>query len=321
MAQYPEVSVVIPAYNAEAFIDDALRSVQQQDYRPVQVVVVNDGSTDATERRVAAFGPTVVYVTQPSSGGYPGSPRNTGMRGSTGDFICFLDADDVMTPGRIAAQVDFLNRHPQVGAVFSDYRNFTTGGPDRRTHFETCPLLSQQLGRDRRELVLDSDEATALLLQENFGIPSTLMIRRSVLSDVESFPIDFRVGEDFHFYYRVARRYAIGILADVGVLRRLHGSNITANQIRFLENCLASRRDLRRSETNTLNMELLDQYVFERELALARVFGEKRLAPKALLHIFRALKLGRADPRSLFICTRAVARTLAIAIRVKQPSP
>ena len=321
MATSPLVSVVIPAYNAAAYIEEALRSVLNQAYPSLDIIVVDDGSTDATADRVAAFATRVQYQWQGNSGGYPGVPRNAGMRHSRGEFICFLDADDVMCPERIRHQVDFLNAHPRVGAVFTDYRNFSTDGIAPESHFETCVQLRRRLG-SQMTLVLASEAATALLLQENFGIPSAMMIRRAVLDQVPGFSGDLQTSEDFHFYYRVARRYSVGVIARIGAHRRLHGQNVTNDSLRILKNYIASRTDLKRSETNRTNVELLSHFLRKCEIDLGRAYANRREFKSAVTHNLRAFcGVRSASLAHLGLALRTLIRTAAIAVYLKSPSP
>lgn len=319
MTQHPLVSVIIPAYNAERYIDEALQSVLSQNYPNVEIIVVDDGSSDRTAERVVAYGSRVTCLTQCNSGGYPGSPRNAGLDHCKGEFICFLDADDIMLPLRIEKQMSVLSSHKQVGVVFTDYQNFSASGLFEKTHFRTCPCLWQRLER-RPDLVLGSDEATTLLLQENVGLPSSMMIRRQVLGTVPGFSTTFQIGEDFHFYYRIARRYDVGVINEVGAHRRVHDDNITGNTIRMLRNCALSRADLRKTESHRENVKRLDEYLFLCELNLARAYANERQVQEALIHNIRALTgFPLNNPRNIVVGLRAMLRTLAIAMHIKEP--
>lgn len=315
------VSVIIPAYNAEAYIDEALHSVLAQSYPKIEIIVVDDGSTDATGERVAAHGRRVFYSRQTNSGGYPGIVRNIGMRQSNGDYICFLDADDIMLPDRVRVQVEFLNRRPEAGCVFSDYKNFSSSGFVSQSHFQTCPRLSKWL-RAQSPLVLSSSNATALLLRENVGIPSSLAIRRQVLDCVPGFPPEFQIGEDFNFYYRVSRRFSLGIIDQVLSFRRLHESNLTRNSLRTLHDHIASYGALRDSETNPEHRQILDEMLHECEMGLARAYSNKREYHRSIIHNLRAMRgaLPR-HPVRLMGGLRSLVRTAAIATRFKNPTP
>jgi glycosyltransferase involved in cell wall biosynthesis len=319
MPHRPLVSVIIPAYNAESYIDEALASVFNQTYPKLEVVVVNDGSTDCTAEHVDAYRPRVRHIEQSNSGGFPGAPRTAGIEHCSGQYICFLDADDVMAPDRVEKQADFLARYPEAGVVFTDYRNFSAKGPTEKSHFQTCFHLQEKL-RNRPDLLLESAEATALLLLENFGIPSSMMIRREVLAKVPGFSTEMQIGEDFHFYYRVARHFGVGIINSVGALRRLHGSNITGDPLRLLHNCILSRTSLRDTESRVSNVKLLNEYLYRCEINLARAYADQRELKKALVHNVKALV--EFSPRSIEhvnIGLRTLVRTGAIALHLKRP--
>jgi glycosyltransferase involved in cell wall biosynthesis len=321
MHTQPLVSVIIPAYNAEAYIDDALRSVLAQSYPKIEIIVVDDGSTDATGERVAAYERTVSYHRQLNSGGFPGVARNIGMEMSDGDYICFLDADDVMLPNRVQSQVEFLNERREVGCVFGDYRNFSASGFAPQSHFQTCPRLSARL-RAQSPLVLSSADATALLLRENVGIPSSLTIRRQVLECVPGFPAEYQIGEDFHFYYRISRRFSLGIIDQVLSFRRLHGNNLTRNSLRTLHDHVASYGALRDSEASPQHNEMLEEMLHQCQMGLARAYANKGDYRRSIVHNLRAMQGAfPGHPARVAGGLRSLVRTAAIATGFKNPTP
>src|SRR5579864_8740685 len=115
----PQVSVVIPAYNAARFLGDAIQSVLNQTYSNFEVVVVNDGSTDDTESVVRSFGDRLFYVKQANKG--VSAARNEGIKRARGQYVAFLDSDDVWLPTKLAEQIPFLEQNPEVGLVYSDW--------------------------------------------------------------------------------------------------------------------------------------------------------------------------------------------------------
>jgi len=319
MSSRPLVSVVIPAYNAGQYIDEALHSVLEQAYPSIEVIVVDDGSTDDTAERVARYHPRVRCYRRSASGGYPGVPRNVGIEHSSGEYLCFADADDVMAHGRIEKQAELLSHHPQAGVVFVDHRNFSADGLFEQTHFQTCPLLQARLD-GKASLVLASADATAHLAQENFGGSNVMMIRRRVLDTVPCFAADLQVGEDFHFYFQVARRFSVGVVNHVGTLRRLHDVNMTGDALRRLRNCILSRTRLRNTEPDAANRELLEEYLFQCEIDLARAYANRRQLRKAVIHNARALVASfPASLTRLRLGLRTLARTATIAVHLKQP--
>lgn len=311
MSKHPLVSVVIAAFNADSYIDEALRSVLGQTYPNVEIIVVDDASTDRTSARVATYAPAVRCIRHASSSGSASPPRNTGIRHSTGEYIGFLDSDDIMLPDRIERQVAFLSSHPELGLVFSDYRNFSPAGSADRSHFQTCPRLQKMLG-DKPSLVLTSEEATALLAQENFGISGGFMMRRTLLEVEAAFEPTLTACEDFHFYYRLARHCPVGVINKVGMMRRLHDANMTSEPLRMLLAGIRSRTLLRDSENNPRTREHLDRYIADCHASLARRHAEHGDYLRAIREDARALYRDSSAGRFGAFC-RGVLRTVAIA--------
>lgn len=131
-------SVVIPSYNRAHVVGEAIESVLQQGIDQgvdgIQVIVVDDGSQDGTREAVARFGPRVQYVRQENQGA--GAARNTGLVLAEGTFIAFLDSDDVWLPGKLATELDLLDRFPQAGAVISDSAFFREGKLEAASRFK-----------------------------------------------------------------------------------------------------------------------------------------------------------------------------------------
>ena len=312
MSNHPLASVIIPVHNGEAFIDEALRSLLAQTYPNLEIIVVDDGSTDRTYALAAAYAPRVRCIRHATRSGSASAPRNTGLRHCAGEYIAFLDADDILPPERIERRIQFLSSHPEVGVVFGDYRNFSAAGQDPRTHFQTCSHL-QNLLAGSRFLVLTSEQATSILAQENFGISGTFMIRREVLKLVAGFEPTLRACEDFHFYYRLARHGPVGIINEVGMMRRLHGFNMTADPSLMLEESIRSRSLLRASETNSTNRGHLDRHIAESHASLARVCANRGDYLQAIHEDARALFRHFSGARLRVFC-KGVARTIAIAV-------
>ena len=197
------VSVIIPVYNGASFLARALASAFEQDYRPLEVIVVDDGSTDATAR-IAQGRPEVRYFYQPNQG--HGTAKNTGIEKSRGEFLAFLDADDWWASGKLRLQVDFLESHPQVGYVLSHMKIILEPGAEIPSGFK--PELLQQ-------------PSPAFL-------PSALAVRREIMSKVGVFDPSFRIGNDTDWFFR-AQDMGIprAVLPDVLLYKSFHGKNDT----------------------------------------------------------------------------------------------
>ncbi len=123
-----KVSTIIPAYNAERTIAQAIDSALSQDFENHEVVVVNDGSTDSTAAILKRYGNNIQVITQRNSG--LSAARNAGVRRSTSDYLAFLDADDIWVPGKLKTMVSALERHPLASLVFSEYSYLDRNGAE-----------------------------------------------------------------------------------------------------------------------------------------------------------------------------------------------
>ena len=306
-----KVSVIIPAFNAQRWIAETLDSICGQTYSNLEIIIVDDGSTDATADIIRGYGDQVRYVYQTNSGGCA-VPRNTGIGMCSGDFLCFMDADDLMTPDRIALQVAFLEKCTQVGLVFCDYKNFTEKGPFSVTHFQTCPRLWPQL-QNREELIIT--DGCAHLLKENFGIAGSICMRRSLL-DVESgFVPSLRACEDFHFYFRLARHSPVGIVNKVGLLRRFHEQNMSGDAFKMLSEGVRSRTMLLDTEQDPALLKALNSSIADYLGGLAYYHADRGQHRHAFGRNLQGL--ARDFCWSRFKETgRNIIRTLLIALRL-----
>lgn len=143
----PFVSVIIPVYNGDAFLAEAIESILQQDYAPLEIITVDDGSTDGSAKVATSFKDVVRYVYQPNSG--TAAARNTGVQMARGDIIGFLDQDDLWPAGKLALQLTRLADHPSVEIVLGHKQlMWLTGIEDGRLGFEifSDPQIALNLG-------------------------------------------------------------------------------------------------------------------------------------------------------------------------------
>ncbi|MDR2260358.1 MAG: glycosyltransferase family 2 protein [Azoarcus sp.] len=192
------VSVIIPARNAEGYILDALRSVRAQEYAPLEILLVDDGSTDGTAALVEREMPEVKIVRQANTG--VAGARNTGLKHAAGDFICFLDADDGWFPGKLAAQLSYLEQHPDVGAVSHAWLDWR---PD--PHGNYPPLAWQAPAAPPRADPAQSGWIYPRLLLEPVVQTSTMMMRREIVEMTGFFRTDLTTGEDYDYWLRLSR--------------------------------------------------------------------------------------------------------------------
>jgi len=196
----PLVSVVMPVFNAEQFVGDALRSVLAQDYDPIEVIAVDDGSTDSSAAIVQSF-ERVRYLRQPTRSG-ASEARNVGVAAAQGEFVAFVDADDVVPPTKLAVQVGHLLEHPQLACVLG------------RQHWMNPP---SGLARDVVWGDLD-------------GIPIlSAVFRTNVLRELGLF--DEEKGGDLDMLVRLREAgRSFTVLPDIVLHRRYHGGNLVAGR-------------------------------------------------------------------------------------------
>jgi glycosyltransferase involved in cell wall biosynthesis len=219
------ISAIIPVFNCERYVAAAVGSVLKQTVLPDEIIVVDDGSTDATSETLAQFGPQVTVIRQSNCGG--AAAINRGVEAAAGRFLCFLDADDLWMPGKTARQLEWLTKHPDTEAVFGHVQQFISE--------DLAPSLAQRLA---------CPEAPQP------GISKiTMMIRRQAFDRMGLFDPAFRSIDFLEWYTRAVERHLrADTLPDVVAMRRLHATNIGIGMrdLQRIENLEALKRSLAR---------------------------------------------------------------------------
>jgi glycosyltransferase involved in cell wall biosynthesis len=218
---FPLVSVIIPTYNSGVFIAEAVQSVLDQTYRRFEVIVVDDGSSDGTGLALRAFGNSIRYFYQENRG--PSAARNTGIKAARGEYICFLDSDDLWAPDKLELQLKVLEEYPEIGLVFSDEADLSV---PESAH---SSILSRKAFYSDLVHQRPVQNAFAKLLIENFVLTSTVMARKVCFATSGLFDETLRVVEDRDLWLRISAHFPIGCLPLVVGKRREHDSNISTN--------------------------------------------------------------------------------------------
>ena len=219
----PEVSVLIPVYNGERFLAAAIESIQGQTLRDLEIVVVDDGSTDATAQilaRYASEDPRLVVRRQENSG--HGAAANAGLALCRAPFVARLDADDIALPGRIEAQARFLRAHPAVAVV---------GGG--------LSFIDED-GRDFAETLYPATdtEVRAWFGQMRAGIAQpAAMMRKAAVDGVHGYRLQFGVSEDIDLWLRLLERHQLANLPEVVTRYRIHGAQATVLKLEHQSLC------------------------------------------------------------------------------------
>lgn len=229
------ISVIIPAYNSEKTIGEALESVLAQTYRDFEIIIVNDGSTDDSEavirRYVTGGNGDITCVTQKNKGA--AAARNAGIRIAKGELIAFLDADDLWDKDRLATALQAMDADPQAMIVFSDMR-----------HMVDETIVHSSYLHERGYQHLSGGRIYDNLLKENFIFTPTVTLRRDVLKDVGYFDEGLPIAEDYDLWLRIAKDFEVLFIDRPLVTRRRIGSNITRDTRLYIESGIRLRERL-----------------------------------------------------------------------------
>lgn len=203
MVNRPRVSVIMPVYNGERFVGEALESIRRQNYEPLEIIIVDDGSTDKSAEIVAGYGSWIHYVHQENAG--PAAARNRGLELAQGEFITFLDVDDLWPDGKLTLQIERLIHDRDLDIVLG------------RIQYVELP------GAARREISFESQDNTLTGILLGCGV-----YRKSVFKKVGKFDESFRLGEDQDWFLRAREaKIPMVILKETTLIYRIHNSNLT----------------------------------------------------------------------------------------------
>jgi glycosyltransferase involved in cell wall biosynthesis len=213
----PKVSVIIPAHNAEPFLAQSLDSVFAQTYTNFETIVIDDGSNDGTAEVVRYYQriyPGKIKLIQKKNGG-PASARNAGIKEAKGEYIAFLDADDLWLPSKLKKQVDYFEKqNSTVGMVYTDVRKFDNEG-------------IWLVNRHRSKFV--SGSIYKILLKSNMISNLSVMVRKKCFDHVGFFDENEDIIEDCDMWLRIALKFDIGFLDEILGLYRQHPQGRSKN--------------------------------------------------------------------------------------------
>jgi glycosyltransferase involved in cell wall biosynthesis len=210
-----KVTIAIPAYNAELWLRDTLNSALAQSFPAHEIIVVDDGSQDRTGEVARSFGDKVRCIRQANQG--VSAARNTAIREATGDWIAFLDSDDLIVSEKLERQVALIEANPGLVVVYSAFSYLYPDG------------TTQQMP------AFPAADLWPALRYRTPILPSTSLIRRSAFEEVGGFRTDYHYGEDWELWFRLVRRYTAKAFQDIPerlTLYRCWENNATKNFMR-----------------------------------------------------------------------------------------
>jgi teichuronic acid biosynthesis glycosyltransferase TuaG len=203
----PLISVIIPTWNCADYLPSTLESVFAQTWPHTEIIVVDDGSTDATQDLLATYGNRLVVVRIENSGG-PSRPRNKGIDASHGDFIAFFDSDDLMEPDKLSSAMAVFESHPGADLVCSAFRGINTQGDVLKDDWlEDYQLFRQALtgGKLPDVGLMDGQTTVSQLIRANFVGTSSMVVRAETIKNVGPFIEDMKNSDDNEMWFRLAR--------------------------------------------------------------------------------------------------------------------
>jgi glycosyltransferase involved in cell wall biosynthesis len=210
----PTVSVVIPVYNCAPFISETLQGIAKQSFRDLEIIVVDDGSSDDTGRVVQEFDPAIHYLRQENQG--PAAARNRGVNSAGGEFIAFCDHDDVWNEQHLEQSLICFKSHPNAAMVFSDAAFCRAKDDPGETHI-TAKVLRRMI--DRPVSISDIWDCWIASM-------SVVLVRKSVFDALGGLQPKIWGLDDLHFYLRVAAGYEVRFVNYVACRKFATANNL-----------------------------------------------------------------------------------------------
>jgi glycosyltransferase involved in cell wall biosynthesis len=234
MVEQPLISCIVPVYNGELYLREAIDSILAQTYRPLEVIVIDDGSTDGTADVAASYGDRLRYESQPNSG--PAAARNRGIGLARGAFIAFQDADDVWHRDKLQRQMKRFEARPELELGITHLQNFW------------IPELEQEAERFREH---------RLARPLPGYVPTAVLARKSLFARIGLFDPALRLSEDTDWFLRaIEQRVVIDILPDVLAYRRWHRTNLSRQSRPILPQAIKASLDRRRRQREGIHESL-----------------------------------------------------------------
>lgn len=206
-----KVSVVMPAYNAEKYIDESIKSILNQSYNNFEFIIINDGSTDRTKDIILSYSDKrIVYLENEKNSGIV-ITLNRGLEKANGKYIARMDADDIAAKTRLAKQVAYMEKNEDVGVLGTGVR-----------------LFGENIQEEGRVFTRNSEQLKAELIFNSCVAHPTVMIRSSVLKDNQlKYNSEYAGAEDYLLWWEIAKVSKIATLSDALVKYRIHSTQVT----------------------------------------------------------------------------------------------
>jgi glycosyltransferase involved in cell wall biosynthesis len=257
----PKVSVVIPTYNRKDILVETIQSVLDQSFNDFEILVIDNGSTDGTEHVIKEIKDNRIHYHWMNPTGRPAFPRNVGIRMAQGEYVAFLDSDDLWLPEKLEKQVAFLENNPNLNWVYCKFEQLehTTGKISEPTNWQYY-----------------QGKVAPKLIFKNFIASPTLLINKSVFDKVGGFDerLNLSTVEDWELWLRIASLYPVGFVPEVLVRYRIHQNNLTSESD-LISQCYSFVAAI--CSATSFNPEIYTPYFLNAVKSVAIYFGENLL--------------------------------------------
>ncbi len=275
IAVLPLISVIIPSYNCARYVGQAIDSVLAQTYKNIEIIVVDDGSKDETEKAVKPYVNRVTYIKKQNGG--PASARNVGLTKAKGELIGFLDADDLWLPDKLTRQLKVLQENPRVGLVSCSSYQIDLTGKIIGEYKYVNPTDPQQFCR-------------GFFMRNMVGGGSSSLVRKECFDKLGGFDETLRGTEDWDMWRRIAMVYDVCFVEDFLIHSRIVPNSVSsaANAAKMLENELKLLNKIFTSKTYRPGLILKLRSYSLRYYVAAKGFREAGAHHQALKHILKS---------------------------------
>jgi len=276
---HPLVTVIIPAYNHEAYISECIESVFNQTYKNIQLIVINDGSTDNTKQLIQKIldqkNDAFSFISKKNEGLI--KTLNLGISLAQGTYFCILASDDFWMPNKIEKQVAVMEKNPDAGVVFSD-TYFCYGMKKTEVKYSK---YKPRLLKIKQGVPVNLYNR---LIVENLVISTTVLIRLDVLKSVGNFD-DTLTYEDYDMWLRISKKYNIIYLNEPMAYYRIHAANFSKQNLKMLKGAtrtLEKQYSLLKSDHNLF-------YIFSKRITFYLILAATKIKKRKIIRLIKKI--------------------------------
>ena len=318
-----DVSVIIGSYNHGQYLPSCIESVLKQTYKKLEIIVIDDGSTDNTKETIAPYFDRITYQYQENQG--RGASRNAGINLAKYPWVAFLDADDLWTPDKLEKQINAVKDHPEVDLLVTNAIWFDGDTIVQNDYFKSMNLFHKQPVSHFDHLHVFTEKLYRLFIDENFVNLSSVLVRKECLYQIGLFDVTLPRAQDRDLWLRLSRQYTFAYLDEILTHSRTHTLNDGLRTIHpYLSRIQLFEKaynfgsplekeydDLLRKRIAMCHYELGHFYFFKlEELQNARIQFKKALEFDKTRPKTRLFYLLSFIPKPLFVLMRALKRKL-----------